>query len=311
MAEIVITEFMSAQAVARLEENHAVLYDPGLADRQREIPAVVQGCRALIVRNRTQVNDHLLARADKLECVGRLGVGLDNIEVEACKARGIAVYPATGANNLSVAEYVITSAMMLLRGAYQSNAAMIAGQWPRQSLMGRELSGKTLGLVGFGAIAQETARKASALGMKIVAHDPFLPESHPAWRTVEHLSLAALLSVSDVVSLHVPLTNETRHQIDADALKLMKKDSVLINAARGGVVDEAALADALHQGKLGGAALDVFEREPLDAAHGKRFEGLNNLILTPHVAGVTVESNVRVSDLIADLVLGHLGNGKA
>ena len=308
MAEIVITEFMDAQAVARISESYEVLYDPGLADRQGEIADLLGGCRALIVRNRTQVSEAILQKANTLECVGRLGVGLDNIDVDACKARGVAVYPATGANNLSVAEYVITSAMALLRGAYHANAAMIAGQWPRQSLMGRELSGKTLGLVGFGAIAQETARKAVSLGMKIVAHDPFIAENHPAWRTVERLDLLDLLSVSDVVSLHVPLTDETHHQINAEALKHMKKDSVLINAARGGVVDENALADALHRGALAGAALDVFEKEPLDAVHGQRFEGLKNIILTPHIAGVTVESNVRVSDLIADLVLGHLGN---
>ncbi|MEZ5871182.1 MAG: hydroxyacid dehydrogenase [Nitratireductor sp.] len=306
MAEVVITEFMDAQAVSMLREKHDVVYDPGLADRQDAIPDLLEDCRALIVRNRTQVTKKLLQAAPLLKCVGRLGVGLDNIDVDACRNAGVAVYPATGANNLAVVEYVLATALILLRGAYQSNAAMISGQWPRQSLMGHEISGKTLGLVGFGAIAQEAARRAAALGMKIVAHDPFLAESHPAWRPVERLSLDALLSVSDVVSLHVPLTDQTRHQIDADALKLMKKESVLINAARGGVVDEAALAHALSSGAIAGAALDVFETEPLTAAQGKRFEGLKNVILTPHIAGVTTESNVRVSELIADLVLGHL-----
>ncbi|MEZ5801837.1 MAG: NAD(P)-dependent oxidoreductase [Nitratireductor sp.] len=247
MAEIVITEFMDAQAVARISESHEVMYDPGLADRQGEIADLLGSCRALIVRNRTQVSEALLQKANMLECVGRLGVGLDNIDVGACKARGVAVYPATGANNLSVAEYVITSAMALLRGAYHANAAMIAGQWPRQSLMGRELSGKTLGLVGFGAIAQETARKAVSLGMKIVAHDPFIAENH-LHGAVERRP-AGSLSVSDVVNLHVPLTDE----IPADqcrSIEAYERTVILINAARGGVVDETALADALHRGAL-------------------------------------------------------------
>ena len=150
---ILVTEFMDAAAVDRLRAVHPVTYDPGLADRQGEIPALMRGVRALIVRNRTEVRGALLAAAPDLACVGRLGVGLDNIDTAACAARGVTVYPATGANNLSVAEYVIGTAMALLRGAYAANAAMIAGSWPRQACAGRELSGKVLGLVGFGAIA--------------------------------------------------------------------------------------------------------------------------------------------------------------
>jgi (S)-sulfolactate dehydrogenase len=179
--------------------------------------------------------------------------------------------------------------------------------------MGREISGKRLGLVGFGAIARETARRALALGMRVSAHDPFLPADNPAWRpeggSVDRADLAALIAGSDVLSLHVPLTDETKGMIDAGAIARMPAGAVLINAARGEVVDGAAVAEALRAGHLGGAALDVFPQEPLDAAAGALYRDLPNLILTPHIAGVTRESNVRVSRVTAQAVRRHLSEG--
>ena len=306
MHEIVITEFMDEASVETLSARMETHYDPGLANAQEKIPPLLAGAQALIVRNRTQVTAELLDAAPRLKCVGRLGVGLDNIDLEACKNHGVAVFPATGANNLAVAEYVVTSALALLRGAYQATAPMIAGTWPRQALMGRELSGKLMGLVGFGAIAREVAARASALGMEVAAHDPFCPENDPAWKKARICSLETLLEEADVISLHTPLTDDTRHLINAQSLAAMKQGAVLINAARGGVVDDAALAQSLASGHLGGAALDVFETEPLTEAAAEKFRGLNNLILTPHIAGVTEESNVRVSALTAETVLAHL-----
>lgn len=306
MVDIVITEFMDDAAVARLGARHATHYDPSLADRPQDIMSLARDAAAVIVRNRTQVRGPLLDQMRRLKCVGRLGVGLDNIDVAACRANGIAVFPATGANDLAVAEYVITSALMLLRRAFVGTAALVAGQWPRESMIGGELAGKTMGLVGFGAIAREVAWRAQAMGMQVCAFDPHVDAAHPAWRQVRNLSLDGVLEMSDVVSLHVPLTEQTRHMIGGRELASMKRGSVLVNAARGGVVDEDALADALRNGHLGGAALDVFEVEPLTAEAGAKFAGLPNLILTPHIAGVTTESNVRVSHLVADLVLAHL-----
>ena len=304
---ILITEFMDEDAVECLRRDYDVRYDPDLAAAQERIPALAAGARALIVRNQTKVTAALLDAAPDLACVGRLGVSLDNIDLAVCEARGIAVYPATGANNLSVAEYVIGNAMLLLRSAYSVNAAILAGDWPRGVCgKGRELAGKMLGLVGYGAIARETAEKARALGMTIAAFDPYLPAGDPAWRGTRNLPFEALLAEADVVSLHVPLTEETRHLIDAERLALMKPDAILINAARGGVVDEAALAEALAAGRLGGAALDVFETEPLSREAAARFAGLSNLVLTPHIAGVTQESNVRVSAMTARAVADHL-----
>jgi (S)-sulfolactate dehydrogenase len=307
MPEIVISEFMDEAAIRASFAGRDVLYDPGLVDDPARLAAAVRSARALIVRNRTQVRGALLEAATHLRVVGRLGVGLDNIDVPACQARGIAVYPASGANDLSVAEYVITAALMLLRRAWFASARVAAGEWPRTELMGRELAGKQLGLVGYGAIARVTARMARGLGMSVAAYDPLLPADHPAWADALRQPLAELLGSSDVVSLHVPLTDATRNIIDARAISTMRRGAVLINAARGGVVDEAAMCEALRSGHLGGAALDVFVREPLDAAAGALFAGLPNLILTPHIAGVTEESNVRVSAVTAEAVARHLG----
>ncbi|MCZ8313674.1 hydroxyacid dehydrogenase [Phreatobacter sp.] len=299
MTDIVISEFMDEAAVEDLRRDFSVTYDKGLVDRPDELARLIAGARALIVRNRTQVRGALLAAGAKLEAIGRLGVGLDNIDVEAAKARGIAVLPATGANDVSVAEWAVTTIMVLLRGAYYATADVAAGTWPRERLMGREISGKVLGLVGFGAIARETAVRAKALGMDIIAADPFVAADDPAWGRIgaRSVSLDALVAEADAVSLHVPLTPETRNLIDARRLATMKPGAVLVNAARGGVVDEAALAAALRAGTIAGAALDVFDVEPLKA--GSPLTGCPNLILTPHIAGVTVESNVRVSSVTA------------
>lgn len=307
MSEIVITEFMDEATIADAFAGRDVTYDPALVDQPQRLAALLKDCRALIVRNRTQVREALLRQAPLLKTVGRLGVGLDNIDLDACKERNVLVRPASGANDLSVAEYVITAAMMLLRHAWLASDRVASGAWPRTDLIGRELAGKRLGLVGLGAIARVTAAKARALGMRVQAYDPHLAPSDPAFGTVERIgTLPDLLATSDVVSLHVPLTDATRHLIDGAALARMKQDSILVNAARGGVVDETALAAALREARLGGAALDVFEQEPLSAEAGRKFAGLANLILTAHIAGVTEESNVRVSAVIAQAVLQDL-----
>lgn len=303
---ILITEFMDEAAVETLKGNFEIVYNPALADHQDDIPAMMENVRALIVRNRTRVTDELLSNAPQLSCIGRLGVGLDNIDVVTCERRGVSIYPATGANNVSVAEYVVTAALTLLRGAWYSKHAMLAGEWPRRACVGREIGDKSLGLIGFGAIARDTARLAQGLGMKILAHDPFVNENDSGLSGVNLMSFDEVLEQSDVISLHVPLAADTWHLIDGEAISRMKPHAILINAARGGVVDEKALSATLKSGRLAGAALDVFETEPLTAEAAKRFSGIPNLILTPHIAGVTEESNVRVSSMIAETVLKHL-----
>lgn len=307
MPRIVISEFMDASAVASLSDGFDVVYDPALVDQRSALLDTLAGADALIVRNRTRVDAEVLAAAPGLKVVGRLGVGLDNIDVSACASRSVHVIPATGANALAVAEYVIAMTMVLLRGSFLATAEIATGGWPRARLSsGRESAGKTLGLVGFGGIGQLTARLARTLGMHVMAHDPMIPDTAAVWAEsgVEPSSLDALVARADVVSLHVPLNDGTRGLFDRARIAQMKPGAILINTARGGIIAEEAVAEALREGRLAGAALDVFEVEPLPA--DSILAGIPNLILTPHIGGVTLESNQRVSSMIAEQVARHL-----
>jgi (S)-sulfolactate dehydrogenase len=236
-----------------------------------------------------------------------LGVGLDNIDLATCTARQIEVIPATGANARSVAEYVIAVALLLRRGTYAATAAVAAGQWPRAALStGRELAGSTLGIVGFGSIGRLVAELARGLSLRVVGCDAAIPANSTLWTEYQTTpcALEDLLREADVVSLHLPLTDRTQGLLDARRLSLMKPSAILINTARGGIVEEVALAAALRGGKLAGAALDVFEHEPLPAA--SVLAGCPRLLLTPHIAGLTRESNARVSALVAGEVAAAL-----
>ena len=303
---ILITEFMDEDAVNLLKKKYDVYYDISLAEDSNSLVKLINKMKALIVRNKTLVTRELIENAPNLTCVGRLGVGLDNIDLNACEEQNITVYPALGANSHSVAEYVICTSMLLLRKAYFKKNEMIAGNWPRQESSGSEVYGKTLGLIGFGDIAQKTRDLALGLGIKTVAYDPYLDKDSNLWKETKNLLLDNLLSISDIISLHIPLTKETKNLIDEKKLRLIKNSSVIINTSRGGIIDENSLAKLLKENKIGGAALDVFNKEPINKENAKKFEGLDNLILTPHIGGVTKESNERVSKMIAKKIDIHL-----
>lgn len=312
MKKIVISEFIDASAVDSLKRRFDVHADAGLVERRDELLARLADAHALIVRNRTRVDATLLDAAPHLEAVGRLGVGLDNIDMHACSARGVQVFPATGANARAVAEYVIATALILLRGAYRSSRDVAAGAWPRAALSnGREAAGSTLAVIGFGGIGQLVAQLATALGMHVVGHDPQQPADASCWRETgaRCMALDDALRVADVVTLHVPLVDSTRNLLDAARLAMLKPHAIVINTARGGIVDEAALAAALIERRLGGAALDVFADEPLPA--GSPLADAPNLLLTPHIAGLTVQSNERVSTVVAARIAAALGNEDA
>ena len=262
---------------------------------------------ALIVRNRTPVTRELLNHAGHLKVIGRLGVGLDNIDLDAAKQANIQVLPATGANAVAVAEYVMSALLHLRRPMTSGFQAMVGGDWPREQFIGGEISGKTLGLIGFGQIAQIVAKRAAAFGMRIAYFDPYIDASEHDSVATAVSSLDELLALSDSVSIHVPLTEDTHRLMNSQRLALMKSGAILINTSRGGIVDERALIHHIQTGHLGGAALDVFEHEPLDELKGARFDGIDALILTPHIAGVTHESNRRVSQVTAENVLRALG----
>lgn len=305
--DIVICEPMEPAAVGSLQRRFAVHYDPTLVDRPAALHAQLGGARALIVRNRTRVDETLLSHALRLVAVGRLGVGLDNIDLAACKKRGIAVFPASGANTRAVAEYVIAAALIALRGAFDASADVAAGRWPRVALSdGNEAFGKTLGLVGFGDIGQCVARYAVALGLRVLASDPAHAADSPVWHATgaTQVALPTLLATADIVSLHLPLNDATRGLFDAPRLAGMKSGAILINTARGGIVDESALARALTAGLLRAAVVDVFADEPLPA-HSP-LAGLPNARLTPHIAGLTVESSARIGALVAERIAAAL-----
>jgi (S)-sulfolactate dehydrogenase len=303
VSEIVITEFMDPAGVEALE-GFDVLYDPQLVDKPDALCAALADCRGLVVRNRTQVRPPLLDAAPRLEVVGRLGVGLENLDLAACAARGIPVLPATGTNDDTVAEYVMAALLVMLKaGAFHATEDVLAGKWPRTRLIGgRDAKGMTLGLVGFGAIARQVARRAAAFGMRVLAADPFVPAEHGAWKEfgVERRELAAMLPDCNVLSIHVPMTPSTRGIIDGRAIAGLPAGAYVINTARGGLVDETALIAALNNGHLAGAVLDVVEKEPLAA--GSPLAGAPNLILSPHIAGITRDANLRASTLTAENV---------
>lgn len=309
MTKIVITEFMDQAAVANLSSDHDVVYGPALVDDRAALFGHLTDAEGLIVRNRTLVDRSLLDGAPKLQVVGRLGVGMDNIDLAACSDRGIAVHPATGANADAVAEYVIAAVLTLIRGAFLASDRVVLGEWPRTELSGMEVRGRTMGLVGLGDIARRVAALSRALGMEVIASDPFVPNTDEVWSAVRNVDFTELVSTSDAISLHVPLTDTTERLFGRAEFADMKEEAVLVNTARGGIVDEEALVEALRGGTIRGAAIDVFESEPLTPALSASFDQVPNLILTPHIAGVTEESNRRVSAMVASKVRTALARG--
>jgi (S)-sulfolactate dehydrogenase len=295
MADVVIPEFMDQEAASLLQAEYDVHWDAGLHSRRPELFEHIADARALVVRNATLVDSALLAAAPKLQVIARMGVGLDNFDLAACKGV-VEICPSIGANAISVAEYVIlTAGLLLRRQALRSTAALVAGEWPREKLAnGVELAGRIMGIVGFGSIGQVTGAKAKAMGMDVIAYDAVMPADSPAWSGARRVDLDTLIAEADVISLHCPLLPETRDLIGAAEFARMKPDSVLINSARGGIVNEADCAAALRAGRIAGAALDSFSTEPITKEIGALFDGLDNVILTPHVAGVTLESNKRI-----------------
>ncbi len=308
MTEIVVPEFLPERHIGLLAEAHEVRYDPDLYGRRVELLSEMGDARAVLIRNRTRIDVELLDASPGLEVVGRLGVGLDNIDMEAASRSGVEVIPAVGGNAVSVAEYAIGAMLVLWRGVYSMTASMQRGEWPRQGhAFGRELLGKRLGLLGYGSIARLVAERALGLGMMVQAHDPFIPPDADVWGSTRPVGLEELFGTSDVVSIHIPLTEDTRGLVGERALQSMPPGAIVVNTARGGVVDEEALVAALREGHLGGAALDVFEVEPLGPGPAARFADVPNLLLTPHVAGNTAESVDRVATMTVEAVLARLG----
>ncbi len=271
-----------------------------------ELTAELRDADALIVRSATRVAGTLLSAAPQLRVVGRAGVGIDNIDVDAATERGVLVMNTPGSNAVSVAEHTLALLLALARRIPQLHTALRAGRWEKSGAAGIELRGKTLGLVGFGRVGAEVARRVRALEMRLVVSDPYISPEVAAEAGVELVPLAGLLAQSDFVSLHASLSPATEKMINRDSLAQMKRGAYLVNTARGELVDEPALTEALSSGHLAGAALDVFAEEP---PRNSPLLALPNVIVTPHVAGSTAEAQEEVGFLIAQQVRDYLAEG--
>jgi len=267
----------------------------------------------LIVRSRTKVTREIIEAAEKLSIIARAGVGLDNIDVKTAQEKNITVVNAPEAPTHSVAELVIGLMIAASRGISKGDAALKEGKWIKKELLGKELNGKTLGIIGFGRIGQEIAKLALAFNMKVLAYDVIEELAKKAEELgVEFVgttreALNKLLKESDVITLHVPLLPSTRHMIGKEELSMMKKGAVLINTSRGGIIDEEALYEALKQGKLAAAALDVFENEPPKGISLKLAQ-LPNVVATPHIGASTEEAQRRAATIIAQKVINHFSS---
>ncbi len=299
MTEIAVLEDVEGPAIARLAAEFAVERAPTADCLAR--PRTV---RALIVRNRTRVDGALLATLPRLEIVARAGAGLDNVDVEAAARAGVVVVHAPGANAEATAHHTLALALAVAHGVVRLDGVVRRGGWERA--LRRDLGGETWGVVGLGHVGRRVAELAAALGMRVVAHDPLLG---PTAAPIPLLGLDALLRASLVVSLHVPLSPGTRRLIGARELASMPRGGVLVNTARGELVDEGALAEALRRGHLAGAGLDVRQDEP--PAAGDPLASLDAVVLTPHVAGLGQAAQARVLDRIADDVRAVLRGGRA
>ncbi|MEN8144110.1 MAG: phosphoglycerate dehydrogenase [Gemmatimonadota bacterium] len=304
---LVLADALSPEGVAILEDS-AGLNVADLSAQPREALKDRLGTAAgLIVRSSTQADADLLASAAELEVIGRAGVGLDNIDVEEATRRGIAVLNAPAGNTVSTAELAFALLLSAARKIVAADRSLRSGEWDRKRFRGPQLSGKTLGVIGAGRIGTEVVRRGRAFGMKVLIFDPFLPAGRAADLDSVSVPLERLLRESDFITLHSPLTEENQGLIGTEAIKLMKPEAILVNAARGGLVDEEALAEALHEGRLGGAALDVYETEPLPADHPLR--DAPGLVLTPHLGSATPEAQREVAIEIATAVRDALLDG--
>ena len=302
--KVVVAEKISSSALDLLREPRWTVVTPDQVDGK--LGTQLQSADALIVRSAVQVDAGLLEHARKLRVIGRAGVGVDNIDLDAATRKGIAVMNTPGANAVAVAEHTLAMMLAMARQVCRANEWMHAGRWEKKSLQGTELRGKTLGIVGLGRIGMEVARRARAFGMTVVGHDPFVSPVVAKEQGIQLASLEEVYAAGDYLTLHVGLTPQTTGMINAESLRRMKKGVRLVNCARGELVEEAALAQALKQGQVAAAALDVFTQEPL---RNSAFTAMENVLLTPHIGGSTHEAQEAVGYQIALQVKEYLKHG--
>ncbi|GAB4256066.1 MAG: phosphoglycerate dehydrogenase [Deferrisomatales bacterium] len=306
MWRVLVSDTLSTKGLQVFEDAEGIQVDVRTGLDPAALREAIAPYDALVIRSATRVTAEVLEAAEHLKVVGRAGIGVDNVDVPAATKRGVVVMNTPGGNTVTTAEHAVALMMSLVRNVPQADASMKEGRWEKKAFQGRELSGKTLGVVGLGNIGSIVADRAQALKMKVIAYDPFLSPERAAELGAERVELDELYRRSDIVTVHVPLLDETRNLIDAGAFERMKPGAYLVCAARGGIVDEDALLDALESGRIAGAALDVYREEPPGAsplvAHPK-------VVCTPHLGASTVEAQEAVAVQVAEQVVEFLRGG--
>ena len=306
--KVLIADSISQRGIDELGAGDALEVTVRTGLSEGELVRLIPDFSAIVVRSQTKVTAPILQAGARLRVVGRAGVGVDNVDVETATRRGVIVMNTPGGNTISTAEHAFSLLLSVARKIPQAHSNLQSGKWDRKQFEGMELYNKTLGIIGMGRIGSELSRRAIAFGMRVLAYDPYLSSSRARSLQVELLEdLDELLPLADFLSLHTPLTSETHHLVNAVRLAKTRRGVRLINCARGGLIDETALVEALASGQVGGAALDVFEKEPLPA--DSRLRGIPNLILTPHLGASTLEAQESVGIEIAQAIRAALLEG--
>jgi D-3-phosphoglycerate dehydrogenase / 2-oxoglutarate reductase len=303
MAKVLVCDAMSEGPLNKIRACPylELTYSPEVTPE--ELLTAVKGMDAMVVRSRTKVTEPVIDAFDTMRLIVRGGVGVDNIKVDYAKSKGVETRNTPAAASASVAELAIAMMFCLARKLNVASNTMHAGQWDKKAFSkGVELSGKTLGVIGLGRIGRETAKRGEALGMKVIGYDPQVKAGSVTEAQVGEATLDELCEKADFITLHVPHNDSTHYMLNAARLGQMKKSAFIINCARGGVVDEAALAEALKAGTIKGAAIDVFEKEPPEVNH---FLGLENVLMAPHIGAQTVEGQERVGDEVAQVLMDY------
>ncbi|OGX18172.1 MAG: phosphoglycerate dehydrogenase [Omnitrophica WOR_2 bacterium RBG_13_44_8b] len=298
--KILVSDPLSDEGLKILKQEKEFQVDVKTELKPEQLKEIIKDYDALVVRSATKVNKDIIGAAAKLKVVGRAGVGLDNVDLEAATQKGIIVMNTPAGNTISTAEHTMSMILALSRNIPQAYVSTKKGEWKRSKFMGVELYGKVLGIVGLGRIGSEVARRALSFGMKILAFDPFLSRSVAEAMGIESVELKELLQKSDYITVHTPLTEETKHMISSEEFALMPKGVRIINCARGGIIDEQALVNAIKEGKVAGAAMDVFEKEPVPPE--SELLKLDNVVITPHLGASTEEAQVNVAIEVAEIV---------
>ena len=297
--KVLISDSLSKEAVEILEKEKEFKVDVNTKMTPEELKVAIKDYDALLVRSATKVTKDIITAAGKLKIIGRAGVGLDNVDVEAASKKGIIVVNTPAGNTISTAEHTFSMILALSRSIPQADLSMKKGEWERKKFMGVELYGKTLGIVGLGRIGTEVAKRALSFGMKVLAYDPFLSADKAKDLGIELVDIKTIYKNADYITVHTPLTDETKHMISDKEFALMKKNVRMINCARGGIIDEEALVRAIEAGKVAGAAFDVYEEEP---PKNSKLTKLDKVVLTPHLGASTEEAQMNVAIDVANTV---------